>query len=216
MKLVFSRTVAALLALAAPALAEPLTLPSEGLEDRIEFWKKVYTQYGEDDIIVHDRFHVNLVYDIAAEFDVNSKVSTVRQALDEIAYNLDAPENLSLPAKQIREAILFRGIPLSSDALTELRKNIHTQRGIKERFRQGIVRSGKYVDTFQEILANEGVPEQLALLPLVESSFENRSLSKAGAAGIWQFTRGTGRLYLKVTPKLDERLDPTKATRAAA
>ena len=121
-----------------------------------------------------------------------------------------------MPAKQIREAILFRGIPLSSDALTELRKNIHTQRGIKERFRQGIVRSGKYVDTFQEILANEGVPEQLALLPLVESSFENRSLSKAGAAGIWQFTPGTARLYFKITPKHDERLDPTKATRAAA
>src|SRR3989304_3746427 len=114
MKLGFSRIVVALLALAAPALAEPLTLPREGLEDRLEFW---------------------------------TKVSTVRQALDEIAYNLDAPENLSLPAKQIREAILFRGIPLSSDALTELRKNIHTQRGIKERFRQGIVRSGKYVDT---------------------------------------------------------------------
>ena len=159
---------------------------------------------------------MNLIYDVAAEFDVNSKVSAVRQALDEIAGDLDAPGDLSLPAKQIREAILSKGIPLSSAALAALPENIHTQRGIKERFRQGIIRSGRYVGAFQEILANEGIPEQLALLPLVESSFENRSLSKAGAAGIWQFTRGTGRLYLKVGRKLDERLEPAKATRAAA
>ena len=54
------------------------------------------------------------------------------------------------------------------------------------------------------------------MLPLVESSFENRALSNAGAAGIWQFTRGTGRLYLNVNRKVDERLDPAKAARAAA
>jgi membrane-bound lytic murein transglycosylase D len=53
-------------------------------------------------------------------------------------------------------------------------------------------------------------------LPLVESSYENRALSNAGAAGIWQFTRSTGRLYLSVNRKVDERLDPLKATRAAA
>ncbi len=219
MKLGFSRIIVALLALAAPAapaFAERFTLPSEGLENRIEFWKKVYTQYGEDDIIIHDRFHVNLIYDVASEFDAPSKISAVRQALDEIASNQTAPEALSVTAKQIREAIVANGVSFSSAALAELRENIHTQRGIKERFRQGVIRSGKYVATFQGILSNEGVPEQLALLPLVESSFENRSLSKAGAAGIWQFTRGTGRLYLKVSRKLDERLDPAKATRAAA
>src|SRR5207237_4490387 len=57
---------------------------------------------------------------------------------------------------------------------------------------------------------------EIALLPLVESSFENRARSNAGAAGIWQFTRGTGRLYLNVNRKLDERLDPARATWAAA
>ncbi|MBI4473521.1 MAG: transglycosylase SLT domain-containing protein [Acidobacteria bacterium] len=60
------------------------------------------------------------------------------------------------------------------------------------------------------------MPETIALLPLVESSFENRSFSKAGAAGIWQFTRQTGRMYLRVTNRIDERLDPVKATHAAA
>jgi len=216
MKLSLPRLVFAVLALGLPAVAQSLELPSEGLESRIEFWKKVYTQYGQDDVIIHDRVHVNLIYDIAAKGEQALKVSAVEEALAEIQANLNSPENLSPVAALIRDAITTNGLPLTQESISELRENIHTQFGIKERFRDGVIRSGRYLDAFQEVFANEGLPADIALLPLVESSFENRALSSAGAAGIWQFTRGTGRLYLKVNRKLDERLDPTKATRAAA
>ena len=59
-----SRLIVVVLALASPALAERLDLPSQGLENRVEFWKKVYTKYGMDDVIIHDRIHVNLIYDV--------------------------------------------------------------------------------------------------------------------------------------------------------
>jgi membrane-bound lytic murein transglycosylase D len=216
MKLSLPRLVFAVLALGLPAVAQSVELPGEGLESRIEFWKKVYTQYGQDDVIIHDRVHVNLIYDIAAKGEQASKVSAVEEALAEIQANLHSPENLSPVAALIRDAITTNGLPLTQESISELRENIHTQFGIKERFRDGVIRSGRYLDAFQEVFANEGLPADIALLPLVESSFENRALSSAGAAGIWQFTRGTGRLYLKVNRKLDERLDPTKATRAAA
>jgi membrane-bound lytic murein transglycosylase D len=210
------RTSLLLLALASPVLAQSTELPKQGLESRIEFWKKIYTQYGADDVVIHDRTHVNLIYDVATEDDVDLKVRVVKTILAEIQANLATPENLSDAARQISDAIIANNLSLSDSTLLELRDNIHTQRGIKERFRQGIIRSGRYIDSFQSIFEKQGVPLQIALLPLVESSFENRSLSKAGAAGIWQFTRGTGRLYLTVGRKLDERLDPAKATRAAA
>jgi len=216
MKLSLPRLVFAVLALGLPAVAQSVELPGEGLESRIEFWKKVYTQYGQDDVIIHDRVHVNLIYDIAAKGEQASKVSAVEEALAEIQANLHSPENLSPVAALIRDAITTNGLPLTQESISELRENIHIQFGIKERFRDGVIRSGRYLDAFQEVFANEGLPADIALLPLVESSFENRALSSAGAAGIWQFTRGTGRLYLKVNRKLDERLDPTKATRAAA
>jgi len=206
----------AVLALVAPAIAEESELSSQGLENRVDFWKKVYTQYGEDDVIIHDRVHVNLIYDVATETDQASKISAVERALDEIRSNLETPEALSPAAQQIRDAVAAYGLPVTAAVLQELRSNVHTQLGIKERFRQGIIRSGRYVDSFQQIFARQGLPPELALLPLVESSFENRSLSKAGAVGIWQFTRGTGRPYLRVNRKLDERLDPSKATHAAA
>jgi membrane-bound lytic murein transglycosylase D len=216
MKLGLSRIIVVLLAMAAPAAAQQLELPGAGLESRVDFWKKVFTQYGADDVIVHDRFHVNLIYDIASDSDVAARTAAVRQALDEILANLETPEALSLTAKQVRDAIKANGVSISAATLGELRNNIHTQRGIKERFRDGIIRSGRYVENFKQVFENEGLPTDIALLPLVESSFENRALSKAGAAGLWQFTRGTGRLYMKVTRKVDERLDPAKATRAAA
>jgi hypothetical protein len=92
--------------------------------------------------------------------------------------------------KQIRDVIVASGVPLTPASSRTFATTCHTQLGIKERFRDGIIRSGRYLDAFQDIFQNTGVPVEVALLPLVESSFENRALSSAGAAGIWQFTRG--------------------------
>src|SRR6185295_2550076 len=101
MRLSLPRLIVALLALASPAIAQRVELPSQGLESRIEFWKKVYTQYGESDVIIHDRINVNLIYDIAVRGEHAPRVSAVQQALEEISSNLSTPENLSLTAKQI-------------------------------------------------------------------------------------------------------------------
>jgi len=60
------------------------------------------------------------------------------------------------------------------------------------------------------------MPERLAYLPHVESSFNYLAYSKVGAAGIWQFTRSTGRLYsMKINYIQDERKDPIISTKAA-
>ena len=60
------------------------------------------------------------------------------------------------------------------------------------------------------------MPIELTRLPHIESSFENRALSKVGAAGIWQIMPATGRLYLRVNRDVDERLHVRTATMAAA
>jgi membrane-bound lytic murein transglycosylase D len=216
MKLIPTQIFIVLLSFVSPVLATNVNLPVEGLENRVEFWKKVFTQYGEDDVIIHDKMHVNLIYDVSDEAGVRARTAAVKQALSEIRDNIETPEALSATASRIRASMVENGVPVTTSSLNGLAANIHTQRGIKERFRAGIIRSGRYVDEFQSIFEKAGVPREVALLPLVESSFENRARSKVGAAGIWQFMRSTGRLYMKVTSKVDERLDPVKATRAAA
>lgn len=68
----------------------------------------------------------------------------------------------------------------------------------------------------EERLAEAGLPDDLKYLAMIESDLRWQVLSPAGAEGLWQFIRGTGRRYgLSVTRYLDERRDPEKATDAA-
>jgi len=200
--------------LAVPASAQTL-FPTDGLEHRIDFWKQVFTQYGADDVIVHDRYYVDLIYGVADEDNAQRTIRNVKDGLLEIRDGLSSAAELSDPALKIRQAIVDAGLEPSASLLEELSDRIHTQRGVKERFRSGIIRSGRYVESFQKIMEDHGSPAALALLPLVESSYEN-ARSVAAAVGVWQFTRGTSRDYLVVNRRVDERLDPVKSAHAAA
>ena len=80
-----------------------------------------------------------------------------------------------------------------------------------------LARSGKYMAMIVQVLHEEGVPEELAYLALIESGFVTHSSSPSGAVGLWQFVPGTARRYgLKIDSWVDERRDPVKSTRAAA
>lgn len=81
----------------------------------------------------------------------------------------------------------------------------------------GLQRGGKYLPMVQSVFRAEGVPLDLAYVPLIESAFKPTALSRASARGMWQFMRGTaGDFGLKQDWYIDERADPEKATRAAA
>ena len=69
----------------------------------------------------------------------------------------------------------------------------------------------------QEVFKEEGIPLDLAYVPLVESAFKPTALSRASAKGMWQFEADTAKdAGLQQNWFLDERSDPEKATRAAA
>jgi membrane-bound lytic murein transglycosylase D len=86
----------------------------------------------------------------------------------------------------------------------------------RKAFEDSYKRSGQYMDMILGALREEGLPEQLAWIPLIESAFRPRALSRARALGMWQFVRSTGYRYgLKQDKYVDERMDPAKATRAA-
>jgi membrane-bound lytic murein transglycosylase D len=81
----------------------------------------------------------------------------------------------------------------------------------------GIERAGRYRPMIQRILDEEGVPQELIHLAQAESGFMSRAVSHMAAGGMWQFLTWRGQQYgLMQTRYTDDRMDPEKATRAAA
>ena len=106
-------------------------------------------------------------------------------------------------------------IPLeeNKDVLEEIRSFQTIER---KQFEEAYQRSGLYRNMILEELRKEGLPDELSWLPLIESSYKIKALSKARALGLWQFISSTGyRFGLKRDRWVDERMDPVKSTQAA-
>ena len=216
-----------------PASADPFAgfEVSPSLQGRVEFWKLVFTKYGRDDAIFHHRSYPEIIYSILDFSDfrkryndrqykrersraVKKEVKTIQNSLLHLSKG-KAPRN----ALERRIVALFENVGANTKKDFQLAARsgqVRSQTGIKERFASGIRRSGRYMHAIESIFKQAGLPPILGRLPLVESSFDYRAYSSVGAAGIWQFTRSTGRSYMRVNRSIDERRDPIKATRAAA
>jgi len=87
----------------------------------------------------------------------------------------------------------------------------------KTRFQEILGRSGRYMPMIAKVLNQEGLPEELGYLALLESEFVVNTTSRNGAVGLWQFIASTAKRYgLRIDEWIDERRDPVKSTRAAA
>lgn len=124
--------------------------------------------------------------------------------------------NLRPKVKEELEATVSQ-LPLEeNDAVLGYIHYFSTDRGHKI-LEAGLRRAGRYRPLIQRILDEEGVPQELIYLAQIESGFLPRARSYKQAVGMWQFVQFRGREYgLNQTPFGDDRMDPEKATRAAA
>ena len=84
-------------------------------------------------------------------------------------------------------------------------------------FQRGLDRSARYMPYIREYFRSQGLPEDLAWLAMVESMFRPDAVSPAGAGGMWQFMRATGRRFsLRMDSYVDERKNWRSSTQAAA
>ena len=200
------------------------------LEDSVRFWIQVYAEYDLNEYAIHDTERMGVVYEVVRvdsldpdrpdqelsrteKVLIDRKKERYRLFLTELASPETDFENLTGEKKRIHD--LFGGSK-DPEIYRRAASAIRAQRGQKARFLRGLERSGRYAGFIRQILEARGLPLELAVLPHVESSFNYRAYSTAGAAGIWQFTRPTGRLFLRITCDMDERLDPILSTEAAA
>jgi membrane-bound lytic murein transglycosylase D len=95
-------------------------------------------------------------------------------------------------------------------------ERLRSQRGTRERFKRGLEISGRYDLQFRKIFRDAGLPEDLAYLPHVESSFQLTAKSSAGAVGLWQFTNAAAKTFIPGHDKRDQRYDPFVSANGAA
>jgi membrane-bound lytic murein transglycosylase D len=91
------------------------------------------------------------------------------------------------------------------------------QTTIRDKFVTWLARSGKYIPFMRNLMKEQGLPEDLVYMALIESGFDPYAYSRSKAVGPWQFIYRTGKRYgLRVNWWVDERRDPEKSTIAAA
>lgn len=110
----------------------------------------------------------------------------------------------------------FESIPLEVNEQVEKWINYFQGRG-RPHMERYLSRSTRYEKLMKKVLKDNGLPEDLFYIALIESGFSSRATSHASAVGYWQFIRGTGKRYrLEINQFVDERRDPVLATQAAA
>ncbi len=217
---------AGLLGSAAPpveAAINPFPLYND-IKPNVKFWKIVYSRYSSRHGLLHDSKNLAVIYEVIDLYDPARHLNSVRRNRRLIKETKNKYRHILLSLAQGRDTKskigrrilnLFGGSPKPAE-LRKAAQNIRFQLCLKNRFRQGIINSGQYLQTIKQIFRRQHLPTDLAYLPHVESSYNYKAYSKFGAAGIWQFIRATGRRYLTISYTVDERRDPLKSSRAAA
>ena len=213
-------------ALGRPLRAETEMFPTnDSIQANVNFWTKIYSEYSSRQGVIHDSKNLNIIYEIIDLMDAGhprgrrinkKKIKTTKAKYRSILQKLSQKSPSTPLSPEEQRIVDMLGSEAKPSEYQQARRRIRCQVGQKDRFREGIIRSGAYLDEIRRILRHYGIPQGLAYLPHVESSFNPNAYSKFGAAGAWQFTRSTGRLYMKINYTIDERRDPIRAAHAAA
>ncbi|WP_462321981.1 lytic transglycosylase domain-containing protein [Halochromatium sp.] len=201
-------------------------VPDE-IQPNVDFWRHVYGVWSRGQVAFHDNEHMGVVYEVAElpgaiqegytneqRAWVKSRKALYRDRLSSLERKVRERAPLTASDKALL-AKIEQGAGKS--AVYGASDRLRSQRGVRERFKRGLEISGRYDPYFRQIMSAKGVPEDLAYLPHVESSFQTHARSSVGAAGIWQFMPATGRDYgMRVDRNIDERLDPITCADGAA
>lgn len=198
------------------------------LEHAVGFWRKTYAVWQRSEVAYHDNRFMDVVYEVITlpGYVAEGLTREQKQVMDQrrefwksqvsllenkLRYN--APLNAN--DRQLIAKIESTGRPLNT-VLSGASDRVRSQRGTRERFKRGLEISGRYNLQFRKIFRDAGLPEELAYLPHVESSFQPAARSSAGAVGMWQFTKGAAQTFMPGRNEVDLRLDPFASANGAA
>ena len=198
------------------------------LEPAVEFWRKTYTSWYRSQVAIHDDRYLDVIYEVMTiPGDVAESLTTEqkemvknrrdfwRTYLSTLENKVNTNTSLTATDRQIIDKFRITGRPITT-ALKGAPERVRSQRGTRERFFKGVEISHRYEKQFKKIFHDHGLPEDLAYLPHVESSFQPSAKSSAGAVGMWQFTKSAAKTFMPGGDRVDQRLDPIASATGAA
>ncbi len=201
------------------AAAEPGIVQPAELEPDVRFWMRVYSEVSTNEGYIHDQRRLSVVYQtlhFAPNLPPSQRAAQVEEAREHYRQILRHLASGAAPQDDDERRVQGLWADASPAQLLQSADDVRFQLGQSDRFRAGLERAGIWEEHIAKSLAAQGLPAEIAVLPHVESSFQPQAMSKAGAAGMWQFIRSTGRRFLRIDKAVDERLDPYRETDAAA
>ena len=169
---------------------------SKELSHHVKFWKAVFGQYTQRQIVLHDNTYLQVVYEVV-NLDSSPGISAALRKYKHILLNIHRKEQSqsldSLTPQENRVYKLFAGISEKGKFRKAAHQRMRAQPGQRESFIKAIQLSGLYQEEFEQIFAQHDLPIELTRIPFVESFFNSKARSYAGAAGLWQFMPATAR-----------------------
>lgn len=212
-------------------ISQDFKIPKK-LKPRVSFWFDIYTKYESQDYVIHHSEYPWIVFNVVntkeimngkghhwtkyhrAQRAVSQKARQIKRALRRLARKKSYKNLKGLEKRLYNKLKWVRGKRKLVFSFASTR--VRSQRGQRDFFLSGLENSTKYLFYIEKEFKKQSLPLELTRLPFVESSFNESARSKVGASGIWQIMPATARDYARVTPYIDERNSPLKATRIAA
>lgn len=219
--------------------AQSFAVPT-GMEKQVAFWLDIYTRYSTGQGVVHDTENLELVYQVVDFSEIESRTDINKFRKEHLRQKLVENEKIRIAQvlRRIHEEIVkpryfFQTLKFEDpeenriyQLVTQFKKDqnflelaesnrVRFQLGQRDRMKEAIFLSGRYMEEIEKIFAEENLPLELGRIAFVESSFNVLARSKVGASGIWQIMPTSVRKSaIKLT--YDLRNHPFEATKAAA
>ena len=208
-------------------LSTDFEIPSE-LNRRVHFWVKVFSHYSSNEFILHSSEYPELIFDIASisknkstkafskakklvEKQLKEKAKYYTKVLNELDANPDKI-NSHIKMKIVNELAHID----DPSKYKKAAKKIRVQKGQSDALRKGLTEFSAYQNHIFAEFEKQKIPTELSYLTFVESTFNLRAVSKVGASGVYQIMPRTGKPFLRINKKFDERRDPIKSAMAAS
>ncbi|WP_242637342.1 lytic transglycosylase domain-containing protein [Desulfobacter hydrogenophilus] len=211
--------------------AQPTALPEKSeffpvydlIKPNVTFWTNIFTKYTRGQALVHDMGNLSRIYEELKLNPAKSQEAALankaikKKAIEKYRAILLALSKGKIPETPLEKKVVALFPNKTEPVAFKLAANrLRVQTGLKEHFMEGVIRSGALIDEFKMIFRSYDLPEDLVYLPCLESAYDVQIYSKYGAAGLWQFTSYTGKLFMDINYVVDQRRDPIVSTHGAA